>query len=178
MKHRIAVIAALLVALGAVYGVSTTAAQAAATLPQSATTPYTIHSVIPGSHVGGLGCIADPGHGNLVYVRFTCTTTFNLVYQETTAGFAWYLLRYNGTNDCLNYDPDNGFIYDDSCIRNDPSEMWEHHSGDLLVSLANESRPLTICNNTGNARLFASPLVPPGCHVTSFAQLNWEFIEE
>jgi hypothetical protein len=49
MKNRIAVIAALLAALGAAFGVSITTAQA------SSTTHYTIHNITR-------GCITDPGH--------------------------------------------------------------------------------------------------------------------
>lgn len=148
------------------------------TTPDSSTAPYTIHSVIPGSHVGGLGCIGDPGHGNVVYVRFTCTTTFNLVFQETTAGFAWYWLRYNGTNECLNWSPANGFVYDDSCIPDDPNEMWQHHDGDLLGNFANGNNFLVTCNDTGNSRLITNTFMINGCSQTSPAQENWQFIQE
>src|SRR5262245_41523 len=51
-------------------------ANASAT-PDSSTAPYTICSYLPGHPTGGLGCISDPGHGNLVYVRFNRNTTLN-----------------------------------------------------------------------------------------------------
>jgi hypothetical protein len=158
---------------------TTPAAANASAAPDSSTTPYTVCSFNPAPpYTGGLGCIADPGHGNVVYVRFNDNTTLNLVYQETTGGFAWYLLRFNGTNDCLNYDPSNGFVYDDSCISDDLNEMWQHHYGNELVNFASDTA-LTTCNNTGNTRLIASSSEPPGCNfnIASLPQWNWELTE-
>jgi hypothetical protein len=165
MNHRIAVIAALLAALGAVFGVSATAAHAAATLPQPATTHYTIHNV-------DLGCIADPGHGNVVYVRFTCNTTFTFTNPVTTGGYTWYLLRINGGADCLNFDPGTGFVYADRCIPNDANEMWEHHYANLLGNLASGNAVLATCNDTGNSRLVV--IFPTGCNFSSADQYTWE----
>jgi hypothetical protein len=161
MKHRIAVIAAFLAALGAVFGISATAAQA------SSTTHYTIHNV-------RLGCIADPGHGNVVYVRFNCNTTFTFTNPATTGGYTWYLLRINGGVDCLNFSPSTGFVYADSCIPNDPNEMWEHHYANWLGNLASGNTILTTCNDTGNSRLIASQAAPAGCNITSPDQYTWE----
>jgi hypothetical protein len=172
-KNRVVVIAALLAVLGAVFGVSATTAQA------SSTTHYTIHNLTR-------GCITDPGHGNVVYVRFNCGTTFTFTNPVTTDGYTWYLLRINGGADCLNYDPGNGFVYNDSCIPNDPNELWEHHSANALGNLApyldtlcigsfcGGPPALAICNNTPNARLMIFSLIfSRRCHFTSHHQSFW-----
>jgi hypothetical protein len=157
---------------------ATGASAAVTATPDSSTTPYTICSIYPDPpYTGGLGCISDPGHGNVVYVRFNRNTTLNLVYQETTEGYAWYLLRFNGTNDCLNFSPTTGFVYDDSCISDDPNEMWEHHYGNLLGNLASGNTALATCKDTGNSRLIESLIAPAGCNISSPAQFNWEFTE-
>ena len=169
MKHRIAVIATLLATLGAVFGA--TAAQAATTLPQSATTQYTIDNV-------KFGCIYDPGHGNVVSVSFTiCNTTFTFTNPVTTEGYTWYLLRINGGSDCLNYTPKTGFVYDDSCIPGDSNELWQHHFANLLGNLSQNVHTaaiLSTCNATGNSRLILAPLQPTGCTVALADQYTWE----
>lgn len=152
---------------------ATPAAANASATPNSDATPYYVCNIT-------LGCIGEPGHGNLVYVRFARNITLNLVYQETVVD-AYYWLRFNGTNECLNYSPATGFVYEDSCQPDDPNEMWEHHNGNLLGNLATGTRLYT-CNNSGNARLSASPTTPPGCNVpptrgTSPNQWNWLFIQ-
>jgi hypothetical protein len=178
MKHRIVLIAALLTVLGTVSGASATAAQSATAQPQSATTPYYIHNE-------QLGCIADPGHGNVVYVRFTCTTYVNFIDPETFAGYTWYLIEMNGDPaTCLNVAPD-GFYYADSCEPGDIYELFEHHVADQLgvyaPSLGINPNILSTCNDTGNSRLTIIPnplpsdfIPPPGCNYTNDVQWTWE----
>jgi hypothetical protein len=172
MKRRIVLVAALLTVLGAVFGASASAAQAATTQPQSASTDYIIHNV-------KLGCIADPGHGNVVYVRFTCTTYVNFIDPVTEYGYTWYLIEMNGDpNTCLNYVPSSFYVGADSCVPNDPNELWEHHEAYELVNqtvtLATGYGQLMTCNDTGNSALIAYPLLPARCHFTSSVQYSWE----
>jgi hypothetical protein len=172
MKHRIALIATLLAAVAAAFGVPATAAQAATVQPQSATTRYIIHNV-------RLGCIEDPGHGNVVYVRFTCSTYFNFIDPVTEYGNTWYLLAINGGPDCLNWDPRNGYVYADGCKYKDPYEMWEHHDkfpngSSPLRSFTYMRIALSTCNDTGNSALIVAP-IPARCHIPSMDQFSWLF---
>lgn len=141
------------------------------------TTPYTICSYNPNPpHLGGLGCISDPGHENVVSVHFNRDTTLNFVDQGTAEGFHWYLLRFNGTNSCLNWSPSTDFVYSDSCVQNDPFEMWASPATYILTNKAtydflgepNTEPVLYTCNNTGDSRLVVG-LIPSGC---SFNQSN------
>jgi hypothetical protein len=153
------------------------AAANASAVPNSSTTRYYVCSFNPQNPArGGLGCIFAPGHGNIVGTRYVRNTTLNLVFQEHTAGFDWYELRFNGTNECLNWSPANGFVYEDRCIPNDHFEMWEHHAieGDpnVLGNLASASI-LTTCQNR-NSLLFALPTTG-NCTVSASPQYNWQF---
>lgn len=165
------------VASNTVVHAATAAANTSAT-PDSSTTPYYVCSLGDSSE-GGLGCIFAPGHGNIVGTRYTRSTTLNLVLQpqETAGGFAWYELRYNGTNECLNWSPATGWVYEDSCIPNDPNEEWEHHgvNGDpnVLVNFASDFF-LTTCQNR-NSLLLASTYVNGSCTLSASPQIDWQF---
>jgi hypothetical protein len=159
MKKRIALIAALLAALGSLFGVSATGAQAA-------TTYYYI------VNFDGTGfCIQNTSHGKVMVtgsIGPPCATTFtftNPVVDPTTK-FTYYLIRINGGVDCLNYDPFTGWVYDDSCIPGDHNELWQHHNGALLMNYTSNSA-LAACNDTSNSALYASIFVPSRCSLSS-----------
>lgn len=159
MQHRIAVIAVLLTVLGAVFGVSATAS--------AAPTGLAIHNV-------KYGCIADPGHGSIVYVRFNCKTTFTFANPILEGNGIYSLMRINGGVDCLNYDPRNGFVYDDDCIPGDPYELWSFAENEI-ANLS--SGYLYTCNASGNSRLVTLAFEPPGCSEKQYYdQGAWEVV--
>lgn len=147
------------------------AAANASAAPDSSTTPYYVCST-------SLGCIFAPGHGGTVGTRYARNTTLNLVFQETAplggVDYDWYWLRFNGTNECLNYSPTSGFVYEDSCIKDDRNEMWEHHVGDFLYNAASGFYLYT-CQDY-RASLLAASIPAGGCAIDTTSQYSWLFI--
>jgi hypothetical protein len=161
MKHRIALIVALLTALGALFGISATAAQAAPA-----------HYKI----TNGLGyCIADPGVGHVVYVRSgsSCNANFTFTNPVNADGHIWYLMRINGGTDCLNYDPANGFVYDNGCRAGDHNELWTYVAAPRELGNLATLHVLDTCNDTDNSRIYASAGIPRGCNLVTALQYEW-----
>jgi hypothetical protein len=176
MKNRIVLIAAFLTVFGSVFGVSATSAQAA-----SAIDNYKY------------GCIQDPGHGGEVTTGGDCAS-FTLIQQASYEGNTWYLAEMNGNSgNCLNEDPDNGFVYADSCQTGDQYEEWNFHqliynSEGQVIGFAmtnywvyynlgagtNGYGYLMTCNPNDDARLMARGYTPTGCNRDNSYQYTWD----
>lgn len=140
MRRRVVVIAAFLATLLAAIGITATSSQAST-----------------GDYLeNGAGyCLHDTGHNKVMNTSATCITYFTFPLQAHINGLNWYFMKINGGPNCLNYDPNNGWVYDDSCQAGDMNEYWQHHYGNDWIDF-NSSLPLAACNATSSAAIYAA----------------------
>jgi len=84
----------------------------------------------------GAYCLTSAQHGD----EYTITdpqyaTAISFPYEYTTSnGNRWYEIQ-TVDGGCLNWDPSNKIVYDDSCVPGDPNELWYNHVAGQLINL-------------------------------------------
>jgi hypothetical protein len=77
------------------------------------------------------GYIVATGHGDIYSVTNDVSVQppalISFTYPTVTPnGNSWYLM--STPQGCLNWDPSNDAVYDDSCVPGDPNELWYYNA--------------------------------------------------
>jgi hypothetical protein len=83
--------------------------------------------------------------------NFETDAQISFINEYTTPnGNAWYELEIMQIGECLNWDPANGYVFDDSCQAGDANELWYNHVAGQLINLAG--------NEDNDADTYLAPL--------------------
>jgi hypothetical protein len=80
-------------------------------------------------------CLAPGIHNDVYGITDFSTTSISFINEYTTSnGNHWYEIK-TSDGGCLNWDPSNHYVYDDSCQPSDANELWYNHVAGELINL-------------------------------------------